>query len=383
MSEYNYDYLIVGAGMFGATFARLATDAGKKCLIIETRKHIGGNCYTENIEGINVHRYGAHIFHTSNERVWQFINQFTTFNNYINSPIAYYEGKLYSLPFNMYTFNHIWGVVTPQEAKEKIESQRLKLDREPENLEEQALSMVGQDIYERLIKGYTKKQWMEDPKDLPASIIKRLPLRFTYDNNYFNDKYQGIPIGGYTKIFENMLQDVEVKLDTNYFHNRDYFNSLAEKVVFTGRIDEFYGYEFGELEYRTLRFDNELHSIENYQGNAVINYPAEDIPYTRIIEHKHFEKMKGGNCTYVTKEYPEAWSKEKIPYYPINNDVNMSVFNKYKEKSKLEPNTIFGGRLAEYKYYDMHAVMGSAMIAADKELSTVSSFEQNKVTVTT
>jgi UDP-galactopyranose mutase len=369
MSQFEYDYLIVGSGIFGATFARLATDAGKRCLIIEQRNHIAGNCYTKNVEGINVHTYGPHIFHTSNERVWEFVNKFTTFNNFINSPVAYYEGKLYSLPFSMYTFNQIWGVITPDEAKQKIEEQRLKLDREPANLEEQALSMVGSDIYELLIKGYTKKQWMKDPKDLPATIIKRLPLRFIYDNNYFNDKYQGIPIGGYTKLFENLLAGITVKTETDYFDNREYFNSIAEKVVYTGKIDEFYGFEYGELEYRTLRFESELMQTSNYQGNAVVNYSAEEIPYTRTIEHKHFEKVSTPS-TYITKEYPDTWAKGKIPYYPINNDVNMGIFNKYKEKSKLETKILFGGRLAEYQYYDMHAVIGSALIAADKELQS-------------
>jgi UDP-galactopyranose mutase len=368
MSHFQYDYLIVGAGMFGATFARLAADEGKRCLVLDKRNHIAGNCYTENVDGINVHRYGAHIFHTSNERVWEFINRFATFNNYVNSPVANYEGKLYSLPFNMYTFNHIWGVITPNEARQKIEEQRLKLDREPQNLEEQALSMVGHDIYERLIKGYTLKQWMKDPKDLPASIIKRLPLRFTYDNNYFNDKYQGIPIGGYTSIFEKLLDGIEVKCDVDYLENRAYFDSLAEKVVYTGKIDEFYNYEYGELEYRTLRFENELLQTDNYQGNAVVNYTAQDIPYTRIIEHKHFEKLVSPT-TYVTREYPDSWDQSKTPYYPINNEVNTAIFERYKNRSTTEDKVIFGGRLAEYRYYDMHAVMGSAMIAADKQLN--------------
>jgi UDP-galactopyranose mutase len=366
MSNFEYDYLIVGAGMFGSTFARLMTDAGKRCLIIEKRHHIAGNCYTENIEGINVHRYGAHIFHTSNEKVWTFINRFTTFNNYVNSPIAYYKGEIYSLPFSMYTFNKMWGVITPDEARKKIDEQRLKLDREPANLEEQALSMVGRDIYEKLIRGYTIKQWMKDPKDLPASIIKRLPLRFIYDNNYFNDRYQGIPIGGYTALFEKMLDGIEIKLGVDYLEKRNFFNTLAKKVVYTGKIDEFYNFEFGELEYRTLRFENELLESSNYQGNAVFNYTSEDVPYTRILEHKHFEKLNGGP-TYITREFPDIWEKGKIPYYPINDDANTRIFEKYKEKSKREQNVIFGGRLAEYKYYDMHAVMGAALIAADQE----------------
>jgi UDP-galactopyranose mutase len=363
-----YDYLIVGAGLFGSTFAKLATSQGKKCLILEKRPHIGGNCYTENVEGINVHRYGPHIFHTSNEKVWEFINQYAEFNNYINSPVAYFEGKLYCLPFNMHTFYQIWGVITPEAAAQKIEEQRLKLDREPQNLEEQALSMVGSDIYERLIKGYTLKQWMQDPKELPSSIIKRLPVRFTFDNNYFNDKYQGIPIGGYTNIFVKMLDGVEVKCDVDYLANREYFNSITQKIVYTGKIDEFYDFEFGELDYRTLRFENELLPKSNYQGNAVINYTSADVPYTRIIEHKHFEGVQTSS-TYITHEYPEQWSRDRIPYYPINNDANMAVFSKYKEKAKFEEKVIFGGRLAEYKYYDMHAVIGSAMLAANKELN--------------
>jgi len=363
-----YDYLIVGAGLFGSTFARLATSQGKKCLVLEKRPHIGGNCYTENVEGINVHRYGPHIFHTSNEKVWEFINQYAEFNNYINSPVAYFEGKLYCLPFNMHTFYQIWGVITPEAASQKIEEQRLKLDREPQNLEEQALSMVGSDIYERLIKGYTLKQWMKDPKELPPSIIKRLPVRFTFDNNYFNDKYQGIPIGGYTNIFVKMLDGIEVKCDVDYLANQEYFNSLAKKIVYTGKIDEFYDFEFGELDYRTLRFENELLPINNYQGNAVINYTSADVPYTRIIEHKHFEGVQTPS-TYITREHPEQWSRDRIPYYPINNDANMAVFSKYKEKAKFEQKIIFGGRLAEYKYYDMHAVIGSAMLAVNKELN--------------
>lgn len=363
-----YDYVIVGAGMFGATFARLMTDKGKRCLVVEKRKHIGGNCYTDNVEGINVHRYGAHIFHTSNEKVWKFINRFTSFNNYINSPIANFEGKLYSLPFNMHTFNQMWGVITPEEAYAKLEEQRLKLEREPQNLEEQALSMVGKDIYERLIRGYTTKQWMTDPQKLPSSIIKRLPLRFTYNNNYFNDKYQGIPIGGYTKIFERMLEGIEVKCNIDYLSDRASIDELGHTVVYTGKIDEFYDYRFGELQYRTLRFENELVSTKNYQGNAVINYTSQDIPYTRIIEHKHFENSQT-ESTYITREYPEAWSKEKIPYYPVNDDVNNGKFLQYKKLAKVEENVIFGGRLAEYRYYDMHNVINSAITASQKETS--------------
>lgn len=363
-----YDYVIVGAGMFGATFARLMTERGKRCLVVEKRKHIGGNCFTENVEGINVHRYGAHIFHTSNEKVWNFINRFASFNNYINSPIANFEGKLYSLPFNMHTFNQVWGVITPKQAYEKLEEQRLKLERKPQNLEEQALSMVGKDIYERLIRGYTTKQWMMDPRKLPPSIIKRLPLRFTYNNNYFNDKYQGIPIGGYTKIFEKMLEGIEVKCNVDYLSDQARIDELGHTVVYTGKIDEFYDYRFGELQYRTLRFENELVSTKNYQGNAVVNYTSQDIPYTRIIEHKHFEDSQTEN-TYITREYPEEWSKEKIPYYPINDDTNTKKYLQYKELAKIEKNVIFGGRLAEYRYYDMHAVISSAITASQKEIN--------------
>lgn len=362
-----YDYLIVGSGMFGATSARLLTDQGMKCLVLEKRNHIGGNCYTENIEGINIHKYGAHIFHTSNEKVWNFINKYANFNNYINSPLANYEGKLYSLPFNMHTFYQMWGVKTPKEAKLKIDEQRLILNRQPDNLEEQALSMVGRDIYEYLIKGYTLKQWMRDPKDLPASIIKRLPLRFTFDNNYFNDKYQGIPIGGYTRVFENMLEGIEVKCGVDYLENKTYFSNIAKKTIYTGKIDEFYHYMFGRLEYRTLKFENKLVPVNNFQGNAVINYTSRDVPYTRIIEHKHFEGVKT-NSTYITYEYPEEWDNSKIPYYPINDVRNSAIISRYKKQSKQEKQVIFGGRLAEYVYYDMHAVIASAMRVVEKEL---------------
>ncbi|GAB4466033.1 MAG: UDP-galactopyranose mutase [Elainellaceae cyanobacterium] len=362
-----FDYLIVGSGLFGSTFARLMTDQGKKCLVLEKRDHIGGNCYTHNVEGINVHKYGAHIFHTSNEKVWEFVNRFASFNNYINSPVANFAGKLYSLPFNMYTFNQIWGVLTPEEARNKLNEEKIKLPQAAQNLEEQALSMVGRDIYEILIKGYTYKQWMKDPKELPASIIKRLPLRFTFDNNYFNDRYQGIPIGGYTNLFENMLSGIEVKCGVDYLSSRGYLNELARRIVYTGRIDEFYSYEFGELEYRTLRFENELLATDNFQGNAVVNYTSIDVPYTRIIEHKHFERLDT-KLTYITREYPEMWSRDRIPYYPINDQSNMEIFNRYQEKSRGDGRYIFGGRLAEYKYYDMHAVIGSAMLAVQKEL---------------
>ena len=354
-----YDYLIVGCGMFGATFARLATDAGKSCLLIDKRDHIGGNCYTENIEEINVHKYGAHIFHTSNRHVWQFVNRFAEFNNYINSPKAVSnDGKLYSLPFNMNTFYELWGTRSPEHAKSIIQSQ--KFQGTPTNLEEQALSLVGKDIYETLIKDYTEKQWGRPATELPAFIIKRLPLRFTFDNNYFNDKYQGIPIGGYTKMFEKMLDGIEIKLETDYFPNRKYFNSLASTVVYTGCIDEFFDYEYGELEYRSLKFDHKIMDTENYQGNAVINYCQKYPKQTRTIEHKHFEKVNT-NKTVVTFEYPEKYLKGLIPYYPINNDYNSNIYLKYREKSKSLTNVIFGGRLSEYKYMDMHVAIESAM----------------------
>lgn len=354
-----YDYVIVGCGMFGATFARLATDAGKSCLIIDKRYHIGGNCYTEKYEGINVHKYGAHIFHTSNKFVWDFVNKFIEFNNYINSPKAISnDGKLYSLPFNMNTFYELWGTRSPEHAKLIIESQ--KFIGTPTNLEEQALSLVGTDIYETLIKDYTEKQWGKLASELPAFIIKRLPLRFTFDNNYFNDKYQGIPIGGYTKMFEKMLDGIEIRINTDYFLNREYFNSIANKVVYTGCIDEFFDYQFGDLEYRSLRFDEKIIETDNYQGNAVINYCQKYPKYTRIIEHKHFEKVET-DTTVVTYEYPQDHKKGLIPYYPINDEYNSNIYLKYMQKSKSLTNIIFGGRLSEYKYLDMHVVIESAM----------------------
>lgn len=353
-----YDYLIVGCGLFGATFANLAKEKGKKCLIIDKRPHIGGNCYTENIEGINVHKYGAHIFHTSNRVIWNFVNKFAEFNNFINSPKAFSGGKLYSLPFNMNTFYELWGEKTPSKVKEIIESQ--KFTGSAKNLEEQALSLVGKDIYETLIKEYTKKQWGRDPSDLPSFIIKRLPLRYTFDNNYFNDTYQGIPIGGYTEMIQKMIDRIEIKLNTNYFDEREYFNSIADKIVYTGCIDQFFNYEFGRLEYRSLRFDNQIIDCENYQGNAVINYCDAQYPYTRIIEHKHFEKVKT-ETTIITKEYPQEYVKGLTPYYPINNEENNLKYKKYKEKSLLMDNFIFGGRLSEYKYMDMHVVIESAI----------------------
>lgn len=353
----SYDYLIVGCGLFGISFARFAKDSGKKCLIIDKRNHIGGNCYTEKIEGVNIHKYGAHIFHTSNKFVWDFLNRFTEFNNYINSPKAFSKGKLYSLPFNMNTFYELWGTTIPEKAKLIIESQ--KFSGTPTNLEEQALSLVGRDIYETLIKEYTEKQWGRPASELPTFIIKRLPLRFTFDNNYFNDKYQGVPIGGYTQMMEKMLDGIEVMLNIDYFSNRKYFDSLAKKIVYTGCIDEFFEYEFGKLEYRSLMFENEILDTDNYQGVAVKNYCDKKVKYTRILEHKHFERSFT-NKTVITKEYPQEYAEGLIPYYPINNDVNQKIYNKYKSKFKLFPNFIFGGRLSEYKYMDMHVVIESA-----------------------
>lgn len=352
-----FDYLIVGAGLFGITFARLALDSGKSCLIIDKRDHIGGNCYTKKIENINVHCYGAHIFHTSNRFVWDFVNKFTTFNNFINSPKAISKGKLYSLPFNMNTFYELWGTKSPKNAQHIIENQRFT--GTPKNLEEQALSLVGSDIYYTLIKEYTEKQWGRSAKDLPPFIIKRLPLRFTYNNNYFNDVYQGIPEDGYTSMFDKMLSGIEVRLNTNYFNDREYFNSLAHKIVYTGCIDEFFNYEFGKLEYRSLRFENKIIDTDNYQGNAVINYCDKNINYTRIIEHKHFEKSNSQK-TVITKEYPQEHTINTVPYYPINDSKNQDIFKKYKEKSKTLTDFIFGGRLSEYKYMDMHVVIESA-----------------------
>jgi UDP-galactopyranose mutase len=355
-----YDYLIVGAGLFGSVFAYEANKRGKKCLVIDKKDHIGGHIYCENVEGINVHKYGAHIFHTSNEEIWEYVNKFADFNRYINSPIANYKGEIYNLPFNMNTFNKLWGVVTPKEAKEKIEKQRKAAGiEEPQNLEEQAISLVGTDIYEKLIKGYTEKQWGRKATELPAFIINRLPVRLTYDNNYFNDKYQGIPIGGYNVIIENMLKDVDTKIETDFFDKREEFEDLADKTVFTGMIDEYFDFKFGHLEYRSLEFENELLDIENYQGNAVVNYTDRETPYTRILEHKHFEFGKQSK-TIITKEYPSEWEIGDDPYYPVNDDKNDALFKKYKNLADKE-DVIFGGRLADYKYYDMHHVIFHAL----------------------
>lgn len=361
-----YDYLIVGSGLYGATFAHLAKEEGKKCLVIDKRPHLGGNVYCENIEGINVHKYGAHIFHTNNKQVWDFVNSIVEFNRYTNCPVANYQGKLYNLPFNMNTFYQMWGITTPIEAKAKIEEQRseaiVKLNgREPSNLEEQALTLVGKDIYEKLIKGYTEKQWGRQCTELPAFIIKRLPVRMIFDNNYFNDKYQGIPIGGYNKLIEGLLKDIETKTGVDFFENREYWGSIADKIVFTGKIDEYYNYQFGKLEYRTVRFEEEIHDTPNYQGNAVINYTEKEVPYTRIIEHKHFE-MFGNEITYcpktvISKEYSTEWKEGMEPYYPVNDERNNKLYQQYKELADKETNVIFGGRLAEYKYYDMAPII--------------------------
>ena len=362
----NFDYLIVGAGFFGAISAYELTKKGYKCLVIEKRNHIAGNCYTENIEGINVHKYGAHIFHTNDKEIWEYVNALVEFNRYTNSPVAINNGKLYNLPFNMNTFYQIWGVKTPKEAEEKIAEQTAKYkDITPENLEEQALKLVGDDIYKLLIKEYTEKQWGVKATDLPSFIIKRLPVRFTFDNNYFNDKYQGIPIGGYTKIFEKLLEGIEVRLETDFFENRAYYEALAENIIYTGPIDKFFNYEAGKLNYRSLKFENETLETDNFQGNAVVNYTSHEVPFTRIIEHKHFE-FGTQEKTVVTKEYPQDWEEGLEPYYPVNDDANNAIYNAYKKKSESLDNVIFGGRLAEYKYYDMHQIVGSALAKMKK-----------------
>ena len=362
-----YDYLIVGAGLFGAVFANEASKAGKECLVIDKRNHIGGNVYTENIDGINIHRYGAHIFHTSNKKIWDYVNELSEFNNYINSPIAIYEDEFYNMPFNMNTFSKLWEVKTPNEAKKIIEEQRAIYGvDEPSNLEEQALSLVGKDIYDKLIKGYTMKQWGRECKDLPALIIKRLPLRFTYNNNYFNDKYQGIPVGGYTKMIEKLLEGSEVQLNCNYFDKKDEYNKMAKKIVYTGMIDEFFDFKLGNLEYRTVKFEDERLDMDNYQGNAVVNYTSKDVPYTRIIEHKHFE-FGQQDFTIISKEYSVEWQSGMEPYYPVNNDENNELYSKYKMLADKEENVIFGGRLGNYKYYDMDKVIEAALELAREQ----------------
>ena len=363
-----YDYLVVGAGLYGAVFAYEAKKKGKTCLVIDKRDHIAGNIYCENVSGINVHKYGAHIFHTSDKKIWEYVNQFAEFNNYINSPVARYKNELYNLPFNMNTFSKMWNIATPQEAKDIIASQIADLNiTEPKNLEEQALSLVGKDVYEKLIKGYTEKQWGRDCKDLPSFIIKRLPLRFIYDNNYFNDRYQGIPIGGYTKIVEKMLDGIEVRLNTNYLDNREEFDAMADKIVYTGMIDQFYDYKLGVLEYRSVRFETEELPMENYQGNAVVNYTEREVPYTRIIEHKHFEFGKQPT-TIISREYSSEWKKGDEPYYPVNNDKNNALYQQCKELADKEHKVIFGGRLGGYKYYDMDKVIAAALEMCEKEL---------------
>ncbi|WP_205957983.1 UDP-galactopyranose mutase [Flavivirga algicola] len=364
-----YDYLIVGAGLFGCVFAHEATKAGKKCLVIDKRAHVGGNVYCENVDGIHVHKYGAHIFHTNDKDIWDYVNQFTEFNNYVNSPISISKGKLYNLPFNMNTFYQLWGTKTPEEAKTIIENQIKEFGcKNPENLEEQALSLIGKDVYEALIKEYTEKQWGKKATELPAFIIKRLPVRYTFNNNYFNDKYQGIPIGGYNKIIDGLLKGIDIKTNVDFFKDKDALSGLAKKIVFTGKIDEFYNYKYGNLEYRSLRFENTKLNTENFQGNAVVNYNDSNVPYTRIIEHKHFEFGKQKH-TVITKEFPEQWTSEKEAYYPINNDENQKKYQAYKALSLQEVHVIFGGRLAEYKYYDMHQIIASALQKAKKELN--------------
>lgn len=368
-----YDYLIVGAGLYGAVFARKAADSGKKVLVIDKRPHIAGNVYTEKTEGINVHKYGAHIFHTNNKEVWDFVNGFSEFNRFTNSPVANYKGELYSLPFNMYTFNKMWGVTTPEEAENEIKKQRTEIKGEPKNLEEQAISLVGRDIYEKLIKGYTEKQWGRDCTELPPFIIKRLPVRLTFDNNYFNALYQGIPVGGYTKLVENMLKGIEVRLNTDYLENKAELRKLSDKVVYTGAVDAYFGYRLGNLEYRSVRFENEILDTPNFQGNAAVNYTDRETPWTRIIEHKWFEfgKDENGNDlpkTVISREYSSEWKAGDEPYYPVNDEKNSKLYEEYKSLAEKEKNVIFGGRLGEYKYYDMDAVIAAALKKAEEEL---------------
>ena len=368
-----FDYLVVGSGLYGAIFACEANKKGKKVLVIDKRPNIGGNIYTEKIEGINVHKYGAHIFHTNNKKVWEYVNEYATFNRFTNSPVANYKGELFSLPFNMYTFNKMWGVVTPEEAMVKIEEQRKEIKGEPTNLEEQAISLVGRDIYEKLIKGYTEKQWGRDCKDLPSFIIKRLPVRLTFDNNYFNALYQGIPVGGYTKMIENILDGIEVRLNVDYLENKEELDKLAEKVVYTGPIDAYFDYKLGYLEYRSVRFENELLDKPNFQGNAAVNYTDRETPWTRIIEHKWFEfgKDEKGNDlpkTYISREYSSEWKPGDEPYYPVNDEKNSNLYAEYKELAEKEEKVIFGGRLGEYKYYDMDATVASVLDKCEEVL---------------
>ena len=371
--ENMYDYLVVGSGLFGATFARQAADAGKKVLVIDKRPNIAGNIYTEDVEGIHVHKYGAHIFHTNDRRVWEYVTRFADFNRFTNAPVANYRGELYSLPFNMYTFNKMWGVVTPQEARAKIDEQRREITGEPRNLEEQAISLVGRDIFEKLVKGYTEKQWGRDCKDLPAFIIKRLPVRLTFDNNYFNALYQGIPIGGYTKLVENLLAGIEVRLNSDYLQDRAQWDALAEKVVYTGPIDAYFDYSLGALEYRSVRFETELLDMPNFQGNAAVNYTDRETPWTRIIEHKWFEfgKDAQGNDlpkTVISREYSSEWKLGDEPYYPVNDAKNGELYQRYRALADREEKVVFGGRLGEYKYYDMDQTVAAALALCEKTL---------------
>ena len=369
-----YDYLVVGSGLYGAVFAQQAKVAGKSVLVIDKRPNIAGNVYTEKVEGINFHKYGAHIFHTNNTKVWNYITQFATFNRFTNSPVANYKGELYSMPFNMYTFNKMWGVVTPEEAAAKIEEQKKEITGEPQNLEEQAISLVGRDIYEKLVKGYTEKQWGRDCKELPAFIIKRLPVRLTFDNNYFNALYQGIPVGGYTKMIANLLDGIEVRLGVDYLENKTEYDAMAEKIVYTGAIDAYFDYKLGNLEYRSVGFENEVLDQPNFQGNAAVNYTDRETPWTRIIEHKWFEfgKDEDGNDipkTIISREYSSEWKPGDEPYYPVNDEKNSKLYSQYKELAEKEDKVIFGGRLGEYKYYDMDAVIDAALAMAEKELT--------------
>lgn len=361
-----YDYVLVGSGLYAGVFAYFATKVGKKCLVIEKRNHMGGNIYCEDVEDIHVHKYGAHIFHTSNKKVWNFVNSLADFNRYTNSPVANYKGEMYNLPFNMNTFSKMWGISTPQEAEAMIEEQRSVIQGEPKNLEEQAIRLVGTDIYKRLIKEYTEKQWGRDCKELPSFIIKRLPVRFTYDNNYFNDLYQGIPIGGYNVLIEKLFEHCDVELNTDFFENREKYMNMGEKIIYTGTIDAYYDYQFGKLEYRSLNFETETLDMQNYQGNAVVNYTSKEVPYTRIIEHKHFE-FGTQPKTVITKEYPADWQEGMEPYYPVNDEKNQELYNRYAKLANEEGKVIFGGRLAEYKYYDMDKVIESAFRLCEKE----------------
>ena len=368
-----YDYVIVGAGLYGAVFAHEAASKGKSVLVLEKRSHIGGNVYTEKVEGISVHKYGAHIFHTNNKEVWDYVNRFAVFNRYTNSPVANYKGDLYSLPFNMYTFNKMWGVVTPEQAEAKIAEQKQEIQGEPKNLEEQAIALVGRDIYEKLVKGYTEKQWGRDCRELPSFIIKRLPVRYTFDNNYFNALYQGIPVGGYTKLVENMLEGIEVRLDTDYLAEKETYDAMAEQVIYTGPVDAYFGYSLGTLEYRSVRFEQEIMDISNYQGNAVVNYTDRETPWTRIIEHKWFEfgKDEYGKelpKTVISREYSSEWKPGDEPYYPVNDEKNNGLYEQYRQMADREEKVCFGGRLGEYKYYDMDAVILSALTRAREML---------------